>query len=111
MTITGGFGMAMDLQRGSMRRWYMGRDGVKRWSDNDDPIDTPPRDDKRDAERYRWLRERDLDTIKQGGVFAGMTPANVVLNGPDLDSAIDAAMTYNAYWVAKCHITHERQAV
>jgi hypothetical protein len=46
----------------------------------------------RDAARYRWLRERDLDTITTGGVFAGMTPANIVLNGCDLDKAIDAAM-------------------
>lgn len=46
----------------------------------------------RDAARYRWLRERNLDTMARGGVFAGMTPANVVLNGSDLDKAIDAAM-------------------
>lgn len=44
-----------------------------------------------DAARYRWLRSRDLDTIKAGGVFAGKTPDNVVLNGEDLDAAIDAA--------------------
>ena len=42
------------------------------------------------AERYAWLRERDLSTIHQGGVFAGRTPENVVLNGADLDAAIDA---------------------
>ena len=48
--------------------------------------------EKRDAERYRWLRERDLDTIDAGGVFAGQTPQNLVLNGEDLDRAIDAAM-------------------
>ncbi|WP_134636145.1 ead/Ea22-like family protein, partial [Pseudomonas aeruginosa] len=30
----------------------------------------------KDAARYRWLRERDLETIRQGGVFAGMTPEN-----------------------------------
>lgn len=46
-----------------------------------------------DAERYRWLRERDLETISKGGVFAGMTPKNVVINLEDLDAAIDAAMT------------------
>ncbi|HHE1116524.1 TPA: ead/Ea22-like family protein, partial [Pseudomonas aeruginosa] len=33
----------------------------------------------KDAARYRWLRERDLETIRQGGVFAGMTPENIVL--------------------------------
>lgn len=46
----------------------------------------------RNAERYEYLRGRDLETIRNGGVFAGMTPANVVLNGEDLDAAIDAAM-------------------
>ncbi|HHH9365828.1 TPA: ead/Ea22-like family protein [Pseudomonas aeruginosa] len=46
----------------------------------------------RDAARYRWLRERDLETIRQGGVFAGMTPENIVLNLEDLDAEIDAAI-------------------
>lgn len=45
-----------------------------------------------DANRYRWLRARDLDTITVGGVFAGATPENVVLNGEHLDAAIDAAL-------------------
>lgn len=45
-----------------------------------------------DAARYRWLRARDLETLNQGGVFAGLTPMNVVLNGADLDQAIDAAI-------------------
>ncbi len=45
-----------------------------------------------DAGRYRWLRSRDLETISQGGVFAGMTPDNLVLNEETLDQAIDAAM-------------------
>ncbi|MCD2987817.1 hypothetical protein K4W66_00735, partial [Pseudomonas aeruginosa] len=44
----------------------------------------------KDAARYRWLRERDLETIRQGGVFAGMTPENIVLNLEHLDAAIDA---------------------
>lgn len=43
------------------------------------------------AARYQWLRERPLDTVHKGGVFAGKTPDNVVLNGADLDAAIDAA--------------------
>lgn len=47
---------------------------------------------ERETARYQWLRARDLGTVYQGGVFAGMTPDNVVLNGEDLDSAIDAAM-------------------
>lgn len=45
-----------------------------------------------DADRYRWLRERDLNTISTGGIFAGATPDNVVLNGADLDAAIDVAI-------------------
>ena len=47
---------------------------------------------ERYAERYEWLRDRDLSTIDQGGVFAGKTPENLVLNGDDLDAAIDAQM-------------------
>lgn len=49
-------------------------------------------DEIRDAARYNYLRDRDLDTITKGGVFAGMTPKNVILNGVDLDDAIDKAM-------------------
>ncbi|MNM07799.1 hypothetical protein D3C81_178540 [compost metagenome] len=45
-----------------------------------------------DAGRYRWLRSRDLETISKGGVFAGLTPDNLVLNEETLDHAIDAAM-------------------
>ena len=48
--------------------------------------------DALDATRYRWLRSRDLKTISQGGVFAGMTPQNVILNEEDLDQAVDAAI-------------------
>ncbi len=44
------------------------------------------------AKRYAYLHERDLDTIVNGGVFAGKTPENVVLSGIDLDEAIDAAI-------------------
>ena len=44
------------------------------------------------ARRYAYLRERDLDAIVEGGVFAGKVPENVVLNGDDLDAAIDKAM-------------------
>lgn len=44
---------------------------------------------EQDAARYRWLRARDLETIGTGGVFAGITPQNVVLNGVDLDLRID----------------------
>lgn len=46
----------------------------------------------RDAARYRWLRERDLNSISAGGMFVGRTPQNIVLNGEDLDQAIDAKL-------------------
>jgi NTP pyrophosphatase (non-canonical NTP hydrolase) len=49
-----------------------------------------------DARRYRWLRSRDVDTIRQGGVFAGQTPENLVLSEEHLDAAIDAAMAARA---------------
>lgn len=48
--------------------------------------------ERSDAARYQWLRERDLETISHGGVFAGKTPDNVILNGEELDRAIDAAI-------------------
>jgi hypothetical protein len=44
-----------------------------------------------DAARYQWLRSRDLDSIHKGGIFAGQTPQNLVLNGEDMDRAIDLA--------------------
>ena len=56
---------------------------------------------KADAYRYRWLRERDLDTIHKGGVFAGSTPRNVVINGEDLDWAVDEARGIEAEARAK----------
>lgn len=63
-----------------------------------DCIDLHPRFARltQDANRYNWLRTRDLDAISAGGVFAGMTPENVVLNGEDLDAAIDAAIAFQA---------------
>lgn len=47
MGITGGFGTTMDLERGTMRQWVMGRDGVKRWADSGEPVQraTLPNDD------------------------------------------------------------------
>lgn len=38
MAITGGFGTTLDLERGTSRQWVIGRDGVKRWADNDQPL-------------------------------------------------------------------------
>jgi len=42
------------------------------------------------AVRYAMLRAAPIDAIRSGGVFAGQTPQNIVLNGDDLDAAIDA---------------------
>lgn len=44
---------------------------------------------EKDARRYRFLRERNIDAIRAGGIFAGMTPENIVINGDDLDREID----------------------
>jgi hypothetical protein len=49
-----------------------------------------PMDDvRRDAERYRKLRAANIDAIHEGGIFVGLTPNNVVINGEDLDIAVD----------------------
>lgn len=40
--ITCGFGMTTDLDRGTMRQWVMGHDGVKRWADTNDPVENLP---------------------------------------------------------------------
>lgn len=45
----------------------------------------------RDAERYRWLRNRSPDGSK-GGIFIGLVPQNVVVTGDDADREIDAAI-------------------
>ena len=42
--------------------------------------------------RYKFLWERDLSTIAEGGVFAGKVPDNHVLNGVTLDDEIDREM-------------------
>lgn len=60
------------------------------------PLYTSPQTMLRNAQRYEYLRKRDLETIINGGVFAGMTPENLVLNGEDLDAAIDARLDATA---------------
>lgn len=47
---------------------------------------------ERDAERYQYLRNADVKVITKGGIFAGKTPDNIVMNGDDLDNEIDAAI-------------------
>ena len=39
MPITGGFGTTYDTRTGVSRAWYLGRDGVMRWADNDKPVE------------------------------------------------------------------------
>lgn len=41
----------MDLERGTMRSWVVGGDGVKRWTDNGAPAIPGPDCDRSDCER------------------------------------------------------------
>lgn len=41
MTITGGFGITIDVEHGKARRWFIARDGIKRWLDNGEPVQKP----------------------------------------------------------------------
>jgi hypothetical protein len=36
--ITTGFGVTLCTQTGLSRRWVMGRDGIKKWADNGQPV-------------------------------------------------------------------------
>ena len=45
-----------------------------------------------DARRYRYLRGVNINAVFDGGIFAGKTPDNVVINGVDLDLEIDCIM-------------------
>lgn len=91
MGITGGFGTTMDLERGTMRQWVMGRDGVKRWADNGEPVQKPattlPNDVARCAgvgsEEEGW-REGCEDCARRtspafGDHVAHMTPPGVIV--------------------------------
>ena len=35
-----GFGMTMDMELGTMRSWVVGGDGVKRWADTNQPVES-----------------------------------------------------------------------
>ncbi|CAD0264181.1 conserved hypothetical protein [Pseudomonas veronii] len=47
---------------------------------------------RKDAERYKVLRQADIDTIQNGGLFAGLVPDNIVINGCDQDRRTDAVI-------------------
>ena len=53
---------------------------------------------RKNAERYLVLRQADVDTIHNGGLVAGLTPDNIVINGSDLDERVDAVL-------APCKVT------
>lgn len=36
-----GFGFTADLKSGRTRHWYIDKDGIKRWLDNDKAVETP----------------------------------------------------------------------
>lgn len=67
-----------------------GHDGEHRYGNFKQALEAEIR---QDARRYRWLRERDVNAIDSGGLFVGLTPNNVVLNGDDLDIEIDRRMS------------------
>lgn len=46
----------------------------------------------KNADRYLVLRQDDVDTIQNGGLFAGLTPDNLVINGEDLDRRTDVVI-------------------
>lgn len=58
---------------------------------------TQPAEDKRDAERYRWLRSGDNDEVVMVAYpkHTEMTPATFLPRLKELDAAIDAAMSAN----------------
>lgn len=42
MAIKRGFGFTIETTIGKVRRWVLGKDGIKRWLDTGTPIDKPP---------------------------------------------------------------------
>ena len=36
--ITGGFGYIYDIESGLLRRWYIDKNGIKRWFDNKEAV-------------------------------------------------------------------------
>lgn len=88
------FANYVDYRDKEVRRAAFGTPGPVRISGHEGGSFDFMSDFMKDAQRYRWLRSRDLNAIEDGGVFAGMTPDNTVLNGDDLDRAIDEAAKF-----------------
>lgn len=93
MGITGGFGATLDLDRGTSRQWVMGRDGKKRWADND-ALCNPHEEceakiSKLENERIYWLETaagyaQELSGIKNDYQYP------LMINGITLDALEDA---------------------
>jgi hypothetical protein len=43
-------GFYFDAERGTGRWWYVGADGIKRWADNDRPVDEARQPGERQAQ-------------------------------------------------------------
>jgi hypothetical protein len=71
--------------------WGLGRDHRGDRQELDSLLDEVRRL-RRDAARYNVLREADVESVHKGGVFAGLTPDNLVINGDDLDRRVDALL-------------------
>lgn len=39
-----GFGLTFDIARGCVRNWYQDAGGMKRWADNDEPVEEATKD-------------------------------------------------------------------
>lgn len=86
----------MSLAAAAKLREYL--DDVEVWDEIDKTIDkliSGYAATVKDAERYRHLRGKDLETIQKGGVFAGQVPQNLVLSDTELDEAVDQSIKYD----------------
>lgn len=67
------------------RAWIFGRDAFSQNQGQEA--------DQKDAERYRWPRNRDVENnLPRGGLFIGRISENTVVTGEDADAAIDDAI-------------------
>lgn len=102
----------MDLDRGTMRQWVIGRDGVKRWADSGDPVrnDGYPADqEKMEEERNGvdavwlccFLREAPPGTVVRGyeGEFSGL-----VIEVPAENPEYEGEIVELAYIHNNCHV-------